>query len=187
MFFKREDYTNVTSFNASSSSSGGNFQDGSQGFLSCFTVFDNIVKVLPMKRSIIVVFYIILSIVNTVMNSLSIYVNVTTNHWKNQSMRMVLYISVIDILNGVIAYGAHVVYILIPDQLDCQQRRSLLLSSHLFYMISLYIIMFVAFDRFLHVWFLSHYKDAVTPAKFNSVLAFYLLAIFIYWWVYGKV
>ena len=109
------------------------------------------------------------------MNSLSIYVNVTTDHWKNQSMRMVLYISVIDILNGLIGNTAHVVYISIPDQLDCQQRRSLLLSSHLLYVTSFYILMYVALDRFLHVWFLSHYKDAVTPAKFNSVLAFYLL------------
>ena len=144
-------------------------------YLNCFSIYDEIVRVLPVKRSILVAFYIILFILNTVMNNLSIYVNITTNHWKNQSMRMILYISVNDILYAVIGLTAHVVHILIPEQLDCQQRRFLLLFPHLFITLCFYTIVFVALDRFLHVMLLERYRIHVTSAKFNSILAFYLL------------
>ena len=42
-------------------------------------------------------------------------------------------------------------------------------------MLCLYTVMFVALDRFLHVMLLGRYRTHVTPARFNSILAFYLL------------
>ena len=144
-------------------------------YLNCFSSYDDIVWVSNTKKLVVVVFYIVLSIVNTIMNSLSIYVNVTTNHWKNQSMRMVLYISVIDILYGVIGYTAQIVHIVIPNQLGCLQRRFLLLFPHLCLTLSAYSVMFVALDRYFHVLLLSRYKDVITSARFNCLLLFYLL------------
>lgn len=143
-------------------------------FFDCFMIVDNIVKVSTVIRSIIAVFYIILMVINTFVNSLSIYVNITTDHWKNKSMRMILYISAIDILHGIINCTP-VVPILFPNQLDCQKRMLLMLFPILFTNLSLFIVMFVALDRFLHVMLLGRYKDVVTSAKFNLLLAFYLV------------
>ena len=89
-------------------------------------------------------------------------------------MRTILYISFLDILYGAFGNAAQVVHIVIPKQLDCQQRNLLLLFSHLFIGMSLYALMFAALDRFLHVMLLNRYKGVITPAKYHSILTIYL-------------
>ena len=143
-------------------------------FLDCSVTYDGIARIPILKRLIIVGAYTIQIMLTTVINSLSIYVNFATKHWKNQSMRMVLYISVIDILYAVFGSTAQIVHIVVPNHLNCQQRTYLMFFPHLLVHLSMYAVMFVALDRFLHVMLLRRYKNVVTPYKYHSVLAIYL-------------
>ena len=119
--------------------------------LNCLSICDKNDRISTVRRLIIVSVYIIQIIVNILMNILSIYVNVNTDHWKNQSMRMVLYISVVDILLVIFGNIPHTIHILIPNQLNFQQRAFLMFLPPLFVHLSLYAVIFLAVDRFLHV------------------------------------
>ena len=148
---------------------------GTANFLNCNSFFDDVFWISNVEKLIIVAFYIALFIVNTFVNSLSIYVNVAVNHCKNQSMRMILYMSVIDILYGGIGFTSEVIHILISNELDCQQRRLLLFSPLLLSYFSAFTVMFMALDRFLHVMLLGRYDEIIPRKKYNFLLAFYLL------------
>ena len=152
----------------------GQSASDSINYLNCFSIYDDVVYVSSKTRAIIVIFYFIIFVINTIANGICIYINVVTNQWKNQSMRAILFISINDILNGVLGYTAHVIHIMIPNQLDCRRRRYIVLFPHLFIHISLYLIMFLALDRFLHVMLLSRYKDFIKPIRFYLCMAFYL-------------
>ena len=165
---------NITNNSTTSNSTTGQFANDSN-FLNCFSIYDDVVYVSNMNRAIIVILYFVIFIINIITNGFSIYVNIITGHWKNQSMRIILYISISDILNGVLGNAAHVVHILIPNQLDCQQRRFLILIPHMFSYFSTYSVFFLGLDRFLHVMLLSRYKAIIKPARFNSLMVFYLL------------
>ena len=144
-------------------------------FTNCQSIYDGIEHVSSDKRIAIVFFYCFISALNVVANGLAIYVNITCGQWKQQSMFVVLLISVSDILNGIVGSTAQVVHILIPDKLDCSQRRVLVLLPHTFSYFSTYCVLFLGLDRFLHVILMSRYKDVIKRARLNAIMAIYLV------------
>ena len=143
-------------------------------YLNCFSIFDDIVYVSVKDRGIILFFYFIVTIINVITNGLCIFINVVTGHWKNQSMRIILYVSISDILNAILGNGSHILLILIPNRLDCQMRRFLIFVPHIFSYFSSYSVLFLGLDRFLHVMLLSRYKRIIKPVRFNCLMTIYL-------------
>ena len=152
-----------------------NNEDNFTKFLDCLSNYDNIVYAPHYVRIILVASYLVLLLINTMLNSLAIYINFATGHYKKQSMRMVLIISICDIFHGLIGYSAQVVYILTAEHLDCTSRRIILLFAHIFLNLSTYLVMFIALDRFLHVMLLSRYKPVIRPCFYHILLSLYIL------------
>ena len=163
---------NITNNSTTFNSTMRRFANDSN-FLNCFSSYDDAVYVSNINKAIIVILYFVIFIINTITNGFSIYINIVTGQWKNQSMRVILFISISDILYGAIGYTAQVLHIVILNELDCQQRRVLILSPHLFIHFSIYGVFFLGLDRFLHVMLLSRYKDIIKPARFNALLVFF--------------
>ncbi|XP_066918677.1 uncharacterized protein [Clytia hemisphaerica] len=148
---------------------------GEKEFLDCLSNYDNIIYTPQYVRTILVTCYLVLLLINTMLNSLAICINFATGHYKKQSMRMILIVSICDILHGFIGYSAQVVYILTVEHLDCTSRRVILLFAHIFLNLSTYLVMFIALDRFLHVILLARYKSAIPPSLYYFLLSLYIL------------
>ena len=152
----------------------GQSANDSKNYLNCFSIYDDIVYVSSKSRAIIVIFYFNIFVINTITNAMSIYINVVTNHWKNQSMRIILFISVSDILNAVFGNASHISLILIPNELDCAKRRFLILIPHLLSYFSTYSVLFLGLDRCIHIILLSRYRLIMKEVRFNCLMIFYL-------------
>ncbi|XP_066927289.1 melanocortin receptor 5-like [Clytia hemisphaerica] len=161
------------SVSKSPSFTNSNFTSTSK-FVNCYSNYDNIVYVSNPARYILVACYVIMIVVNTMLNSLSSFVNVLTGHYKKRSLRMVFIISVCDILQAVIASITQIIFILYIEHLACSQRRMLLLFPHIFIYQSCYLVMFMALDRFLHVMLLSRYTTIITATRHNLLFAVYV-------------
>ena len=101
-------------------------------------------------------------------------INIAVKHHKKQSMRVLLIISICDILHGAIGYTAHIGVMLAAEQLNCTYRRIILFFPSIFIYQSSFLVMFIALDRFLHVMFLTRYSTVVTSLKFNFLLTFFV-------------
>ena len=170
MNFARTSISSSLSTNRTKSST-----NDSTNYLNCFSVYDDIVYVSSKNRLIIIVFYLIIFIINTITNGLCIYVNVITNQWKNQSMKVVLFISTSDVLSAVFGNASHITLISILNELDCPKRRFLILVPHLFSYFSTYSVLFLGLDRFLHVMLLDRYNNVIGKIRFYFLFQIYLV------------
>jgi len=143
--------------------------------LDCFTIYDDIELVPYNTRLIITGFYLFMMCLNTSLNIASAYMNIKMKHYKIQSMRLVLYISVADIFYALLGYTAQIIHILIPEKLQCSHRRLLLFLPHLFINFTMYVTLFIGLDRFFHIIFLERYRTIITKFRFNIMLSVYVL------------
>ena len=140
-----------------------------------FTIHEEVELVSRPTRMVIAGFYLLMMCLNTSLNIASAYLNIKLNHYKNQSMRLVLYISIVGVLYAVFGYTAHIVILLDPEQLQRSHKRLLLFIPNMFSFLCAYMTMFIGLDRFFLIIFLERYRAIITRFRFNILFLAYLL------------
>ncbi|XP_066924189.1 G protein-coupled receptor 161-like [Clytia hemisphaerica] len=127
----------------------------------------------------IVTILVVLAVIATFLNSLSIYIIVTTRHlWKRNSSLLLMNLLVVHLFQGVFVFpfyaGKKVKQDFLPAQIFGNGFR-------LSYMLSFYGaclgILLIAIDRFLATYLLTKYKTIVTRKRVKITLAVFWIYI----------
>ena len=125
-------------------------------------------------RVTLAVCFIVLGIAGTLINFLVVVTILKTNQWSSQSTRLILFVSLLDILWAWFGSFVNASYILNSSQTDqCKNRLIIRFITNLTAYSSLGLTIVIGLDRFLHIYFLNDYATKFTPRCFNLVLACY--------------
>ena len=127
------------------------------------------------ERVIITSCYVSLCLLSTSLNSLVLYVILKTRQWKNQSVRLIFFVSCADILWAWLGNVTHAIYVLVCQLLTCQIRVIILAITNMATYTSLDFIVVVGLDRFLHIYYLNDYAIKFSPARFKKVMIAFMV------------
>ena len=140
------------------------------GLLNCLPVQDKIPLLNTTIRLILAARHILIMSIGTPANIAVTYLIYRTEQYRQQSTRLIMILSSIDVFGACIINGASAIYMLSYEELSCP----LLLIIHSFvnFSISLTFMMIigVAIDRMLKVRHLNDYASVFTPFRFKVVL-----------------
>ena len=145
--------------------------------LKCLPVQDKIPLLSSTVRQILATIHIIIMSAGTPANTVVTYLIYKTEQYGNQSTRLILFLSIIDIFGTPIINGASALYMLSYEYLRC--TSILVMHTLVNYAISINYAMLlgITFDRMLRVRYLNEYSRVFTPYRFKLVIVcLFLLA-----------
>ena len=112
-------------------------------------------------------------------NLFALYLIVKTREWRNQSTRLVLIVSTIDIGNSLITNTWLTIYIIINKFIDCQVKILMNAFCHIFIYGSSYMFSVIALDWFLRIVFLQDYQTKFNKRRYIITIVGYAILVFI--------
>lgn len=141
------------------------------GLLSCLPVQDKIPLLNTTIRLVLAAIHILIMGIGTPANIAVTYLIYQTEQYQQQSTRLIMILSSIDIFGACIINGASALYMLSYEVLSCLSL--LIIHSFVNFAISLTFMMIIgiAIDRMLKVRYLNDYAAVFTPFRFKLVLS----------------
>ena len=137
----------------------------------CLPVQDKIPMLNILVRQILAAIHILIMSIGIPANIAVTYLIYHTEQYRNQSTRLIMYLSITDVFGTCIINGASTLYMLSYEDLTCL----LLLIIHSFVncavSLNYMLILGIAIDRMLKVRYLNDYTSVFTPFRFKLVLA----------------
>ena len=137
----------------------------------CLPVQDKIPMLNILVRQILAAIHILIMSIGIPANIAVTYLIYRTEQYRNQSTRLIMYLSITDVFGTCIINGASTLYMLSYEDLTCL----LLLIIHSFVncavSLNYMLILGIAIDRMLKVRYLNDYTSVFTPFRFKLVLA----------------
>ena len=136
----------------------------------CLPVQDKIPLLSTRIRQTLAAIHISIMCVDAFANTVVTYLIYHTEQYRNQSTRLVMYLSITDIFGAFIINGASMTYMLFYEYLSC--AFLMIIHSLMNGTMSLtYMLIFgISIDRMLKVRFLSNYSMAFTPFRFKLLI-----------------
>ena len=147
-------------------------QDTAAALISkCLPAQDKIPLLSTTTRQILAVIHIIIMIVGTPANAAVAYWICKTEQYENQSTRLILYLSTVDIFGELVINGVSALYMLWYERFSCMCLLTMHMLVNGVISISFLLIVAIAFDRMMKVRYLNEYSSKLTPFRFRLVVA----------------
>ena len=134
----------------------------------------------PVAIKGLAVLFILFGLVSSLLNVPILAFLVKTKKWKNQSKRLIMFLSVIFITNSTLGNAWLSTFVLMTytnQTINCIVLFVFMLVKICFVLATSYIMVVIALDRFLHIVFRQNYATRFSRRRFNLVLFLYLIAV----------
>ena len=141
----------------------------------CLPAQDKIPLLGTTTRHILAAIHIGIMSFGTPANAVVAYLIYKTRQYENQSTRLIMYLSTVDIFGELIINGVYVLYMFLYERFNCV----FILTMHMLVnsVISIFFLLLVgiAFDRMMKIRYLNEYGSKLTPFRFRLVVACLML------------
>ena len=135
---------------------------------------------LDQKQSLIfIIANIMVAMLNVVVNAVAIYIIVKTQQIKNQSIKLVFYLSISNIAFGLVEQPIIAAILHHGTGLGCISMRLMLFVIDLFMYSSTYLTGMLGFDRFIRIRYLNSYSQVYTKFRFRVSLVLLYILVFL--------
>jgi len=144
----------------------------------CFQIYDRSELLSDELRLCIVTLLLVVGCVGLAINSVVVWVIGSTKVlMRNQSMRLILYLSLVDIHCCIMLNSTYTAFLLYHRQLTCLQTLLLYGVSRFAIYSTAYMAVLTNIDRYLRIIFLSDYTRRFTPTLFRGTIASYFILV----------
>ena len=109
-------------------------------------------------------------------NAFLVYLVMETKQFKNQSIRLLTYLSFVDILSSCISCVL-CLQILYASSISCDFTNTISILNNLSKLSSGYFAALTGLDRYLRVTYLNDYERVFTPTKFRIAIFVYVITV----------
>lgn len=142
----------------------------------CTTTFGTLSMLNEKQRLSFMIINIIIAILNVLVNVVATSIIVKTRQIKNQSIKLVFYLSISNIAFGLVGQPIIAAILYYGTDLGCTPMRLMLFVIELFLYSSTYLTGMLGFDRFIRIRYLNSYSQVYTKFRFMlSMVLLYML------------
>ena len=145
----------------------------------CTTTFGTLAMLDQKQRLIFIIINIMVAMLNVVVNAVAIYIIVKTRQIKNQSIKLVFYLSISNVAFGLVGQPIIAAILYHGTDLGCISMRLMLFVIELFLYSSTYLTGMLGFDRFIRIRYLNSYSQVYTKFRFGVSLVLLYILIFL--------
>ena len=135
----------------------------------CATTYDNLRILNATQFRILLWLNITIATMNVAVNSTGILLIIKTKQWKNQSTKLILFMSSSDCCVALLSQIVLSALAYLEDMI-CVYKTMLLFIWYLPIIFSFNMVAFISFNRFIHIKYLHQYSAILTPKRFNLCL-----------------
>eukprot|EP00111_Clytia_hemisphaerica_P022650 TCONS_00066642-protein len=144
----------------------------------CTSTFGTLAMLGENQRIGYMVANILIALVNLVTNLCVIIIIIKTKQIKNQSIKLVYYLSISNVLFAVIGQPIFAAILYLGTEVGCTEMRLLLLVIEFFMYSSTYLTGMLGFDRYIRIRYQSTYNKVYSRLRFNlSLVILYILIV----------
>ena len=139
--------------------------------VACLPVHDNIPLLSTNIRRILAAMHIFIMSAGTPANVFVTYLIYTTKQYKNQSTRLIMYLSIVDIFGTSIINGVPAFYMIsYYEAFSCFSLLTMDTFVNSSISITYMMTVGIAFDRMMKIRYLNEYSSKMTPFRFRLVI-----------------
>ena len=135
----------------------------------CLTECQNIAFLYWNTRLILSLVFLPIAIVAIILNTLVVWVIIKTRQTGNQSIKLIMYLSMVDTLVAVFLTSSIVIPVLVIEFLPCSVYKALYFMRHLTFYSSCYIAALTGVDRYCRIQFKHEYLWKFNTKRFRIV------------------
>ena len=143
----------------------------------CYSECQNIALMYWNTRLILVFVFISIGICAAILNPLVAWVISKTKQCSNQSIKLIMYLSVIDSTVAITLTSSIVIPLLKVESLSCNVYKALYFLRHISFYSSCYIVCLIGIDRYCRVQFKEDYDRRFDKKRFRAAIFVYFCLV----------
>lgn len=137
----------------------------------CTTTFGTLAMLDQGQRLTFLVLNVVVALSSAVTNAIAIKIIIQTGQIRNQSIKLVFYLSVSNVGFALIGQPVFAAILYYGTELSCTAMRIMLFVIEFFLYSSTYLTGMLGFDRFMRIRYLNSYSQVYSRGRFTASIA----------------